>query len=97
VILPLLDFLAFFLLDFCLKNKIKNIEYIHNKWMRESVHSPVLFSTAKKLCPEAELMNVEVSGHNLETFRLEVSVYNVYTTNQFQTPFAQGEEGGDRE
>jgi hypothetical protein len=26
--------------------------------------------------------------------RLEVSVYNVYITNQFQTTFAQGEGGG---
>jgi hypothetical protein len=33
--------------------------------------------------------SVEVSGH-----RLEVSVYNVYITNQFQTTFAQRGEGG---
>ena len=31
---------------------------------------------------------VEVSGHNLE-----VSVYNVYIVNQFQTTFAQGGGG----
>jgi hypothetical protein len=33
---------------------------------------------------------VEVSGHNLESFQAEVSVYNVYITN---TTFAQGGEG----
>jgi len=33
---------------------------------------------------EAEFINVEISWHNLE-----VSLYNVYTTNQFQTTFAQ--------
>ncbi len=45
--------------------------------------------------PEAEFMNVysvAVSGHNLEG--LEVYIYNVYTTNQFQTTFVRG--GGVR-
>jgi hypothetical protein len=37
---------------------------------------------------------VKVSGHNLERLRLEVSVYNVYIKNQFQTTFAQGGGGG---
>jgi hypothetical protein len=30
----------------------------------------------------------------LRVLRLEVSVYNVYITNRFQTTFAQGEGGG---
>ncbi len=30
-------------------------------------------------------------GIILRVFRLEVSVYNVYITNQFQTTFARGE------
>ncbi len=34
---------------------------------------------------------VEVSGHNL---KLEVFVYKVYITNQFQTTFARGGGGG---
>ncbi len=39
--------------------------------------------------PEAEFMNyVEVSGNNLQSsHRLEISVYNVYITNQFKTNF----------
>jgi hypothetical protein len=36
---------------------------------------------------------VEVSGHILRFLRLEVSIYNVYITNQFQTTFAQRGEG----
>ncbi len=43
------------------------------------------------LFPEAEFPNilfVEVSDHNLE-----VSVYNVYITNQFKTTFAPGVGG----
>jgi hypothetical protein len=32
---------------------------------------------------------VEVPGHNLRVLRLDVSVYNVYITNQFQTTFAR--------
>ncbi len=42
-----------------------------------------------------EFMNMlflEVSGHRV--LRLEVSVYNVYITNQFQATFARGEGGG---
>ncbi len=43
--------------------------------------------------PEAEFMNVHFFlGIILRVFRLEVSVYNVYITNQFQTTFAQGGE-----
>jgi hypothetical protein len=37
---------------------------------------------------------VEVSEQNLGVLRLEVSVYNVYITNQFQTTFTWG--GGGR-
>jgi len=36
---------------------------------------------------------VEVPGHNLRVLRLDVSVYNVYITNQFQTTFARGGGG----
>ncbi len=36
---------------------------------------------------------VEISGHNLESLRLQVSVYNVYITNHLQTTFAQGGGG----
>ncbi len=36
---------------------------------------------------------VEVSGHILRVFGLEVSVYNVYITNQFQTTFPKGGGG----
>ncbi len=39
--------------------------------------------------PEAEIMRF--LGIILRVLRLEVSVYNVYITNQFQTTFAQGE------
>ncbi len=45
---------------------------------------------------EAEFMTVkfrEVSGHNLENLRLEVSIYHGYITNQFQTTFAGGGGG----
>jgi hypothetical protein len=35
----------------------------------------------------------EVSGHNLRVLRLEVSLYNVYLTTQFQTTFTQGGRG----
>jgi hypothetical protein len=45
------------------------------------------------LNPEAEFMNAQISlrflGILLRVLRLEVSVYNVYITNQFQTTFAQ--------
>ncbi len=37
---------------------------------------------------------MRVSGYNIETSRLEVSVYNVYITNQFQTNFAWAGVGG---
>jgi hypothetical protein len=33
---------------------------------------------------------VEVSGHTHKISGLDVSIYNVYITNQFQAPFAQG-------
>jgi hypothetical protein len=33
-------------------------------------------------------------GTILGVLRLEVSLYNVYITNQFQATFAQGERGG---
>jgi hypothetical protein len=33
-------------------------------------------------------------GIILKVLRLEVSIYNVYTTNQFQTTFAWGGGGG---
>ncbi len=36
---------------------------------------------------------VEVLGIILIVLRLEVSVYNVYITNQFQTTFTQGRRG----
>ncbi len=50
-------------------------------------------------CPKAEFMNVQLIswrflGIVLKVFRLEVSVCNVYITNQFQTNFAQGGGGG---
>jgi hypothetical protein len=44
----------------------------------------------KNLKPEAEIMNVQCRGIILRVLRLQVSVYNVYITNQFQTTFAQG-------
>ena len=44
--------------------------------------------------PEAEFMNVTVSlrflGIILRVLILEVSVYSVYVTNQFQTTFVPG-------
>ncbi len=46
---------------------------------------------------EAEFKNVQFLqflGIILRVLRLEVSVYNVYITNQFQTTFAQVGEGG---
>ncbi len=47
------------------------------------------------LPPEAEIHESTISlrflGIILRVLRLEVSVYNVYITNQFQTTFAQGE------
>ncbi len=36
---------------------------------------------------------VEVLGIILRVLRLDVSIYNVYITNQFQTTFAQEGEG----
>ncbi len=46
-----------------------------------------------------KLMNVQISlrllGLILRCLRLEVYVYNVYITNQFQTTFAQGEGWGE--
>jgi hypothetical protein len=48
-----------------------------------------------KISTEAEFMNVTISlrflGIILRVLRLEVTVYNVYIINQFQTTFAQGE------
>jgi 1-acyl-sn-glycerol-3-phosphate acyltransferase len=40
--------------------------------------------------PEAEFMSVQFLGIILRVIRLEVSVYNIYITNQFQTTVAQG-------
>ncbi len=45
--------------------------------------------------PEAEFMNVQLRWSFLRVLRLEVSVYNVYITNQYQTAFSQGEEGSE--
>jgi hypothetical protein len=59
-----------------------------------SLLAPVLIIT----CTEAEFMNDERTislrflGIVLRVFRLEVFVYKVYITNQFQTIFAQGGE-----
>jgi hypothetical protein len=53
--------------------------------------------SAKETCPEAEFMNVlalRFLGIILKVFRLEVSVYHVYNTNQFQPTFARGGGGG---
>jgi hypothetical protein len=45
-------------------------------------------------CTEAEFMNVQVRGGLIiSVLRLEVSVYNVFITTQFQTTFAQGGGG----
>jgi hypothetical protein len=53
--------------------------------------SDALFS----VFPEAEFMNVHFFlGILFRVLRLEVSVYNVYITNQFQTTFARGGGGG---
>jgi hypothetical protein len=52
------------------------------------------------LCtPEVEFKNIgtisfRFLGIILRVLRLEVSVYNVYITNKFQTTFAQGGGGG---
>ncbi len=47
---------------------------------------------------EAEFMNEQISlrllGIILRVLRLEISVYNVYIKNQFQTTFAGGGGGG---
>ncbi len=47
---------------------------------------------------EAEFMNVQFFlrflGVILRVLRIEVSVYNVYITKQFQTTFARGWGGG---
>ncbi len=40
--------------------------------------------------PEAEFMSVQFLGIILRVIRLEVSVYNIYITNQSQTTVAQG-------
>jgi hypothetical protein len=46
--------------------------------------------------PEAEFMNMNMNTKlsflsiNFRVIRLEISIYNVYITNQFQTTFAQG-------
>jgi hypothetical protein len=57
-----------------------------------------LMKVSKKhtcLKPNSRTYNfVEVSGHNLIVLRLEVSVYNIFITNQFQTTFARGCGGG---
>jgi hypothetical protein len=37
---------------------------------------------------------IEVSGHYLEKSQIEISFYNDYITNQFQTTFARGGGGG---
>jgi hypothetical protein len=39
-------------------------------------------------------ISLRFQGKILRELRLEVSAYNVYITNQFQTNFAQGREGG---
>ncbi len=39
---------------------------------------------------------IEIFGHILKVLGLEVSVYNVYITYQFQTTFSRGGGGGGR-
>jgi hypothetical protein len=66
--------------------KPKHFNYLSNSTYRHVI-SANLFS------PEAKFMNVQFrlgSGHNPE-----VSVYNIYIKNQFQTTFAQGRVGGE--
>jgi hypothetical protein len=46
------------------------------------------------MSPEAEFMKVQFLGIILRIVRLEVSIYDVYITNQFQTTFAHGGGGG---
>jgi hypothetical protein len=56
--------------------------------------SALYYYNEQMMRPEAEFMNVQFLGIILGVIRIEVSVYNVYVTNQFQTTFARG-KGGD--
>jgi hypothetical protein len=59
-----------------------------------------LYSNKAHVRAEAEFINVKRTislrflGIILRVLRLEVSVYNVYITNSFQTTFARGGGGG---
>ncbi len=44
--------------------------------------------------PEAEFMNIQFLGIILRVLRFEVSIHNVYITNQFQTTCPWGGGGG---
>ncbi len=46
------------------------------------------------VCPEAEFMNIQFRNIILGVLRLEISLYNVYIKNKFQTTLAQGGGGG---
>jgi hypothetical protein len=52
-----------------------------------SVECKLCHSSGILYIPEAEFMNVQFrlgSGHNPRVIRLEVSLYNIYITNQFK-------------
>jgi hypothetical protein len=61
------------------------------------VHTTKYSGVHTTVSTEAEFMNGTISlrflGIILRVLRLEVSVYNVYITNQFQTTFSKGAGG----
>jgi hypothetical protein len=73
-----------------LSKKIEMAVMVYSDAWGKLIHEKNQKSKISRHCP------FKIYGHNLESFRLEVSIYNVYITNQFQTTFAQGRGGGGR-
>ncbi len=68
---------------------------VHYSIVQSTVLLPVLSFVLQNQKPNSWTYNfAEVSGHNLRVLRLEVSVYNFYTTDQFSNHFFSMGWGG---
>jgi hypothetical protein len=73
-------------------NMFHRLLYIRHEYRRISVQPKFNLLRLSRSRIHESTMSLRFLGIILRVLRLEVSVYNVYITNQFQTTFSQGGE-----